>query len=312
MNKILLLVFVVFVGIVACGNQNGTTADQATEAKTVDTKTASANTQTTTINTSQNDQLAVDEEIIKKYLKDNNLEAERDPSGVYYIIEDAGGEAKPALTDQLQAHYHGTLLDGTVFDSSVERGQPLDFTLQGVIKGWQIGIPKFGKGGKGSLIIPSSLAYGGMARGKIPANAVLRFDIEVVDFKNQGAEDDKIIQKYIADKGLKAVKDPSGVYVVTEKEGSAEKPAVSNTVTVHYHGMLTNGTVFDSSVDRGEPATFPLGRVVQGWQVGIPYFGKGGKGTLIIPSSLAYGPRAAGSIPPNSVLIFDVEVIDFE
>ena len=82
-------------------------------------------------------------------------------------------------------------------------------------------------------------------------------------------------------------------------------------VTVHYHGTLLDGTVFDSSVERGEPISFSLGQVIPGWQEGIPYLKKGGKGKLIIPSHLAYGGRRAGKIPPFSVLVFEVELIDF-
>ena len=177
----------------------------------------------------------------------DSLQAERDPSGVYYIIEQPGGDAKPGMQDQLSVHYHGTLLDGTVFDSSVERGQPIEFQLGGVVKGWQIGIPKFGKGGKGSLIIPSGLAYGPRARGKIPANAVLRFDIEVVDFKSKEAFQaeqaaaaakaneaaDASMKAYIAEKGLKAQRDESGLYWTVEKPGTDPKPTVASTCLLY-------------------------------------------------------------------------------
>jgi len=132
----------------------------------------------------------------------------------------------------------------------------------------------------------------------------------------KAAEADKesitLIEKYISENGLKAQKDDSGLFWTVEEAGTAEKPTVANTVKVHYHGTLLDGTVFDSSVDRGEPIEFPLGRVVPGWQIGIPKFGKGGKGKLIVPPSLGYGSRPAGKIPPNSVLVFDVELLDFK
>lgn len=310
----------------ACQSGNAEGGDNANA--NTDVATATTATQTNaTQQTNQNPQQDMDEEIIKKYIADNGLKAERDPSGVYYIIEEAGGDTKPTADDQITAHYHGTLLDGTVFDSSKERGEPIVFPLGGVIKGWQIGIPKFGKGGKGKLIIPSTLAYGPRAQGKIPGNSCLIFDVEVVDFlskeeqmkKNQEMQavqiqkDDEIIKKYLADNGLKATKDESGLYYIIENPGTEPRPTGESTVTVHYHGMLLDGTVFDSSVDRGQPATFPLNRVVPGWQIGIPKFGKGGKGRIILPSGLAYGARGAGpKIGPNTCLIFDVEVLEIK
>ena len=83
---------------------------------------------------------------------------------------------------------------------------------------------------------------------------------------------------------------------------------------VHYTGMLLDGTTFDSSVERGVPFDFNLGQgqVIKGWDEGIGYFNKGAKGTIYIPSSLGYGPSGAGGvIPPNAVLIFDIELISF-
>jgi peptidylprolyl isomerase len=98
------------------------------------------------------------------------------------------------------------------------------------------------------------------------------------------------------------------------QEGSGEKPQNGQKVTVHYTGYLTDGTKFDSSVDRGEPFSFSLGlgQVIKGWDEGIALLKPGAKAKLIIPSSIAYGARNMGSIPPFSTLIFDVELIKFE
>jgi len=121
-----------------------------------------------------------------------------------------------------------------------------------------------------------------------------------------------LIQNYITENNLNAVEvDNSGLFYVVSKEGNGEFPNINNDVTVHYTGKFLNGDVFDSSVARGAPATFPLSGVIVGWQIGIPKFSKGGAGTLIIPSDLAYGSRGNGSIPGNSVLLFDVELINF-
>jgi FKBP-type peptidyl-prolyl cis-trans isomerase len=94
--------------------------------------------------------------------------------------------------------------------------------------------------------------------------------------------------------------------------GSDTMPTATQTVTVHYHGYLLDGTVFDSSIDRGAPATFSLTSVIPGWTEGIPYFGIGGTGKLLVPSQLAYSSQGTntGSIPPYTPIAFDIELLD--
>ncbi len=102
----------------------------------------------------------------------------------------------------------------------------------------------------------------------------------------------------------------SGLQYVVEKEGTGIQPTAEDEVTVHYTGRLLNGQVFDSSVSRGEPATFPLNRVIPGWTEGVQLMKEGAKYTFFIPSDLAYGPQGIpNAIPPHSTLIFEVELI---
>jgi FKBP-type peptidyl-prolyl cis-trans isomerase len=105
----------------------------------------------------------------------------------------------------------------------------------------------------------------------------------------------------------------TGLYYIQTKKGNGPKPEVGKKVKVHYTGTFLDGTKFDSSVDRGEPFEFSLGRnqVIKGWDEGIVNMQKGEKGILIIPSDLAYGPGRRG-IPPFSTLVFEVELVDFE
>lgn len=103
----------------------------------------------------------------------------------------------------------------------------------------------------------------------------------------------------------------SGLQYEVITEGDGEKPTAENTVKVHYHGTTIDGEVFDSSVERGEPATFPLNGVIKGWTEGLQLMPVGSKYKLYIPSDLAYGVRGAGpQIGPNSALIFEVELIE--
>ncbi len=102
----------------------------------------------------------------------------------------------------------------------------------------------------------------------------------------------------------------SGLQYLVVKEGEGAQPTAEDEVTVHYTGKLTDGTVFDSSVNRGEPATFPLNRVIPGWTEGVQLMKEGAKYTFFIPSDLAYGPQGIPNvIPPHSTLVFDVELI---
>ncbi len=105
----------------------------------------------------------------------------------------------------------------------------------------------------------------------------------------------------------------SGLQYMVLKEGTGAKPGPTDLVTVHYTGKLLDGTVFDSSVQRGEPATFPLDKVIPGWTEGLQLMSEGSKYRLFIPSELAYGSKGSGDkILPNATLIFDVELIKVE
>jgi len=106
---------------------------------------------------------------------------------------------------------------------------------------------------------------------------------------------------------------PSGLLYEVIKSGDGAKPTTEDTVVTHYHGTLTDGTVFDSSVDRGEPATFPVGGVIRGWTEALQLMNTGSKWRLVIPPELAYGERGAGaSIPPHATLVFEVELLEIK
>ena len=129
---------------------------------------------------------------------------------------------------------------------------------------------------------------------------------EEIDLK-----DDQLLQEYFAQNGLNPQKTSSGLYFTIDEPGSNERPSSISNVVVHYRGYFLNGQEFDSSIARGVPAEFNLQGVIPGWTEGIQLFGRGGKGSLFIISRLAYGQEGRGSIPSNTPLAFDVEVLDF-
>ena len=131
--------------------------------------------------------------------------------------------------------------------------------------------------------------------------------------EEQLQKDIEIIDQYLAENNIDAQSTDSGLRYVIDVEGEGAYPTPGNNVSVHYTGTLLDGTKFDSSFDRNEPFEFSIGRrqVIPGWDEGIALLKTGGKGTLYIPSSLAYGDRGAGGmIPPNAVLKFDVELVE--
>lgn len=126
--------------------------------------------------------------------------------------------------------------------------------------------------------------------------------------EEQAEKDDTTIQEYINSHNLNATATGSGLYYVIDAPGTGEGCNSSSNVTVAYTGYFTDGSIFDASSPTG--ATFNLQQVIQGWTEGIPYFKEGGNGKLLIPSALGYGPEGSGPIPGNTVLIFDVALLD--
>jgi len=123
-------------------------------------------------------------------------------------------------------------------------------------------------------------------------------------------EGDAFLAKNKKLEGVKTL--PSGLQYKVITEGKGKSPKASDTVTVNYNGTLIDGTEFDSSYKRGQPATFPVGGVIKGWTEALQLMKEGSKWQLIIPADLAYGEQGRPGIPPNSVLIFDVELVSIK
>ncbi len=257
---------------------------------------------------------------IGQYLEGKDWNTERSETGLYSFIEEKGSLEKPTINDFVTIKYTAILLNGVVFDETGSEPVKFPFPISELIPGWQEALQNLGKGGKGKFIIPPHLAFGDQVSGPIPANSVITIDIELIDFQPTPPEQElpvaledytEVIEKYIADNNIEGmVKTKEGIYIQVGNEGSKEKPTLSNEVTIHYKGYLLDHTIFDQTDD--ETRTFPLGGLIAGWKIGIPYIGKGGKCKLIIPPHLGYGPNSSDPIPPNSILVFDIELEDFK
>ncbi len=236
-------------------------------------------------------------------------------SGLQYVVVEEGTGETPKPGDLVKVHYTGTLEDGTKFDSSVDRGEPIEFVLgRGqVIPGWDEGIGLMKVGGKCKLIIPPDLAYGESgAGGVIPPNATLNFDVELVSAE-PGPPPPPEAPTTVDEADFTTTE--SGLKYYDLEEGTGETIGEGQTAVVHYTGWLEDGTMFDSSLLRGDPFSFPVGagQVIPGWDEGVASMKVGGKRQLVIPADLAYGESGAGGvIPPNATLIFEVELLGVE
>lgn len=228
-------------------------------------------------------------------------DAEKTASGLASkVLKPGTGTDKPGPTTTVKVHYSGWTPDGKMFDSSVKRGEPTSFPLNGVIKGWTEGVQLMTEGEIRRFWIPAALAYGDNPGGGQPGGPLV-FDVELINIKGKAPAD-------VAAPPADAAKTESGLAskVLAKGTGTAH-PAATSVITVHYTGWTTDGKMFDSSEDRG-PATFALDKVIKGWIEGVQLMVEGEKRRFWIPASLAYGENAPGG-SPGGMVVFDVELI---
>lgn len=235
--------------------------------------------------------------------------AERTTSGLASVVlQPGGGGEHPTLRDRVKVHYTGWTADGKMFDSSVVRNRPAEFGVTGVIKGWTEGLQLMTKGEKRRFWIPAELAYGDNPRPGAPRGQ-LTFDVELIDIMTPPPPPE--VPKDVAAPPASAKKTASGLRYRVLSAGSGKvHPAPKDRVKVHYTGWTPDGKMFDSSVMRGQPATFGVSQVIKGWVEGLQLMVEGEKARLWIPSDLAYGDKPANPNAPAGPLVFDVELID--
>jgi peptidylprolyl isomerase len=211
-------------------------------------------------------------------------------SGLKYVDLVVGTGDSPAPTDAVTVQYTATLENGTVFDASRlhEDGGPASFALDSVIKGWIEGLSTMKVGGVRKLVIPPDLAYGdhSVGAGVIPPNSTLIFLVELLDIPKVKIDDTHM--------------------------GTGAEAIDGATVVVSYTGQLADGTPFDSTAGK-QPFDFVMGsnQVIPGWNQGLRGMKVGGKRTMTIPPGLAYGAQGAqDAVPPNTTLVFEVELLE--
>jgi len=224
------------------------------------------------------------------------------------VLTKGTGKDHPSDLAQVKVHYTGWTKDGKMFDSSVQRGEPTTFGVTQVIPGWTEALKLMVVGEKRRLWIPGKLAYGDVARQPGAPSGQLTFDVELLEIMAPPET-----PKDVAAPPAGAKKTASGlIYKVLKPGKGKEHPTATSRVTVHYSGWSKDGKMFDSSVQRGAPASFSLNGVIPGWTEGVQLMVEGEKTRFWIPGNLAYGdtPKRPGA--PSGQLTFDIELIQIQ
>jgi len=272
---------------------------------------------------------------LNTYIAENNITTPPLESGLIFIEEKRGSGPHPKVDEMVTIGLIVKLVDGTLIFSTDDRGEPFEYQYGQKFDtdGLEEGVGMLRKGGKATLIVPQHIAYGAEAKGQmIQPYSTIIYEVELISTRSKEAYDKEreemqakrqaetegrkmnekaLRDKYLADNGITVAPTASGLYFIETEKGTGAKAVAGSSVQVHYTGKLLDGTVFDSSVERGQPFEFRLGagNVIKGWDEAIAMMNEGGKATLVIPSEIGYGERDSGTIPPFSTLVFDVELI---
>jgi peptidylprolyl isomerase len=238
-------------------------------------------------------------------------DAGKSDSGLAWkVIKEGTGTSHPSATERVEVHYTGWKTDGEMFDSSVERGQPTSFALNGVIKGWTEGVQLMVEGEKRRFWIPGNLAYGEEPEAKPPGErrgpplGMLCFDIELLS----------ILRPHDTPENLTAAPEDatvtdSGLATKLIKPGTGEaKPKPLDNVQVHYTLWTTDGKMLDTTLTTGQPKFLPLKRTIKGFTEALQMMVEGETRRLWIPVTLAYGSEPPEGAP-KGMLVFEVELV---
>ena len=229
----------------------------------------------------------------------------------YYDLVEGDGEVAEAnsnVTTNYTLWVQGE--EENTFIVSSDGNQPVSFVIgrgDVVFPGWDEGVTGMKSNGKRLLVIPADLALGETGSGEIPANATLIMEIELLDVFNPPTITEIDPEEFTTTE--------SGLQYYDIIAGDGATPEAGQTVVVHYTGWLADGTMFDSSLTRGEPFSFVLGDgfVIAGWDEGVATMQVGSTRQLIIPPDLAYGENGAGGlIPPDATLVFEIELLEIQ
>jgi peptidylprolyl isomerase len=236
-------------------------------------------------------------------------DAERGSSGlVSKVLQPGTGSEHPHSDDTVTVNFTGWMADnGVKFDSSDERGQAAVFALPRMVKGFSEGLQLMVVGEKRRLWVPGKLAYGDLPRKFGNPYGTLVFDVELVGIRRP--PEPPTVPPDLNAPPPNARKTSSGIIYKVLRPGTGKvHPGQHSVVEVHYSGWTLDGKMFDSSVLRGETASFPLNGVIRGWTEGVQLMVEGEKTRFWIPAKLAYGDNPSAGTP-SGTLVFDIELV---
>ena len=253
---------------------------------------------------------SIDDAKIQAYIKQNSLSMTKDATGFYYQVVSNGTGAPLLNKDSVFYNLTMKSLEGVVYYNTTAFSNEGNYLGYLYPSSYRLALEGKNRGSKVRVILPSYLAYGRSGNTAIPPNEVIVTEIETYEAPRQIDVDDTRIINFLASKGLTATKDPSRVYYQIIEMGTGQTVDLNSTVTTKYTGRLLTGGVFDQTTgDQTYALTMSVGNFIKGWEILLGKK-KGSKIRVFIPSDLAYGTAADATIPANSVLDFDIEIVD--
>lgn len=233
----------------------------------------------------------------------NIMDAQETSSGITYSIE-RNGDGLIGPNDYILFHLRQLDAGNNIIGETFNTNFPIAQAIPGTFSGFNEAIQLIGEGGRMTMIVPADLTDGLITEG------IIIYEVSIIGvFESLEDYNDKLIEDYLSVNAIEATRLDNGIYLVVEEPGEDERPEATAEVSVKYRGFFLNGEEFDRA--QTNPLIIRLDGVIEGWQQGIPQFGRGGKGLLFIPSNLAYAEQGQGSIPPNYPIAFEIELVDF-
>ncbi len=256
------------------------------------------------------EQLEIDLQLIDDYLDNNDINALIHESEIRYVINLEGDGNTPEIGDELMVKYQSYFLD-----ESFAGGDTIGFSLpltESLVEAWQLMMPEMKEGGKMTIYSPSGYLFGPAGLGEnIPPNAILIYEIELIAIVDDAEErfllEEDIIDEYLLENDIETEIHSSRIRYTVLEEGTGKTPTTSDNVLVTYQGTFLTGEIFDAATTE---RTILLSQVIEAWRIMLPTMKEGGRIKFYSPSTYCYGELGSQTIAPNTVLAFEIGLVE--